>query len=123
MKTILLVDDAADIRRLLSATLDPREYHIYEARDGAEAVAMCMEHRPDAAIIDVQMPGELDGIEATRRIKETPRTRDCQVVVLSGLGDDTYVSRALEAGAAAYLTKPFSPLELIDTIEKLVGIQ
>lgn len=122
MKKILLVDDAADIRRLLTATLDTCEFEMVEARDGEEAVSVCAAHRPDAAIIDIQMPGPVNGIEAVRRIKESPDTKGCHIVMLTGLDEDKYVEEALAAGAAAYLVKPFSPLELIGKIEQLLGM-
>ncbi|MBD3315823.1 MAG: response regulator [Chitinivibrionales bacterium] len=122
MKKILIADDAAEIRRLLSATLDPDEYRVIEAHDGLEAVRQCGRHKPDAVIMDIRMPGRLNGIEATRMIKESVETCNCRIVVLSGLGNEQYVAEALAAGASAYLTKPFSPLELLCKIEELLGI-
>jgi DNA-binding NarL/FixJ family response regulator len=86
-----------------------------EAGDGAEAIALVNEHRPDVVLMDVRMPG-LDGIEATRRIKADGATSDVKVLILTTFDLDEYVYAALRAGASGFLLKDTSPEKLLDAI-------
>lgn len=117
MSTILLVDDSREIRELLSATLKFDSHTILQAGSGDDAVRMAREHRPDLVIMDIEMPGGIDGAEATRRIKNQDDTRDTTVIVVSGTPRKEKYEECLNAGAARCLVKPFSPLELIQTVE------
>lgn len=122
MKTILIVDDQAEVRELVEVTLRVGEYRILQASNGADAVQLAKAEVPDLIIMDVMMPGELDGVQATRQIKSYPPTRDCIVVILSGKGQVVDVQKGMDAGANDYFIKPFSPLELIEKVESvLVG--
>jgi two-component system phosphate regulon response regulator PhoB len=121
MKKVLIVDDCKEIRRLVSTTLDIGEFTVYEASNGAKAVEMANKWIPDLIIMDISMPGSLDGIDATRQIKSSPATASCQVIILTG----SHVDRrkdSLAAGASDMLTKPFSPLDLIAKVEAILGI-
>lgn len=117
MSTILLVDDNKEIRDLLSATLELKEHTIMHAATGSEAVDIAREHRPDLSLMDIAMPGGMDGVEATRKIMEDESTRSCRDIVLSGTERPEKLELGLKAGASHYLTKPFSPLELIELVE------
>jgi AmiR/NasT family two-component response regulator len=86
---------------------------VIEARDGEEAVELAREHRPDLALLDVNMP-KLDGIEAARRILAE---RPIPIVMLTAYSDEAYVSRAVEAGVFAYVVKPFREQDLLPAIE------
>jgi putative two-component system response regulator len=112
---VLLVDDDAALRALLRATLDVFDIEIDEAEDATVAHAL-LEREPDAIVLDVMMPGEIDGIEFCRRLKADPGTGHIPVVLLTGSDE-----RPREAAADAVMTKPFSPLELLGVIERLVG--
>jgi len=120
MKRVLIVEDQADIRKLIRMTLEFEDYEIHEASDGASGLRMARGLAPDLMLLDVMMPGELDGLQVCHHIKSDPATRSIRVVLLTARGQarDREVGR--EAGADEYLVKPFSPLQLIETIERLL---
>jgi DNA-binding NarL/FixJ family response regulator len=114
---VLLADDQALVRagfRLLIDS-DPGFEVVGEAADGAEAVALAAETRPDVVLMDIRMPN-VDGIEATRRIAADERTADVRVLVLTTFDLDEYVFRALRAGASGFLLKDTRPAELLNAI-------
>ena len=121
MKKILIVDDSREIRELVIATLEPEKYHVFEASDGAKAVALALLEKPDLVIMDVMLPGKINGIEATRIIKRNQTTKNCAVLILTGTDDVKLKEKGLRAGASDFFIKPFSPLELLDKIENTVG--
>lgn len=114
MKKILIVDDHADIRRLIRLTLEFERYDIVEAADGPSALALAASTRPDVVLLDVMMPGDVDGLEVCRRIKADVALGGAKVIMLSARGQARDREAGLQAGADAYLVKPFSPLQLID---------
>lgn len=120
MKRVLIVEDQADIRKLIRMTLEFEDYEIHEASDGAAGLRIARDIRPELMLLDVMMPGELDGLQVCHHIKNDAATRDIRVVLLTARGQarDREVGR--EAGADEYLVKPFSPLQLIETIERLL---
>jgi two-component system, OmpR family, phosphate regulon response regulator PhoB len=122
MKRVLIVEDQADIRKLIRMTLEFEDYEIHEATDGASGLRVARSIRPDLMLLDVMMPGELDGLQVCHQIKKDPATASIRVVLLTARGQarDREVGR--EAGADEYLIKPFSPLQLIDTIERLLAV-
>jgi DNA-binding NarL/FixJ family response regulator len=91
-----------------------------EANDGAEAVSLARAHRPDVVLMDVRMPG-LDGIEATRRIKEDGETTAVKVLILTTFDLDEYVYAALRAGASGFLLKDTSPEKLLDAVRTVAS--
>lgn len=119
MKKILLVDDSKDIRDLVIATLDASEYRVYEAADAIKAIAVATVEKPEFIIMDVMLPGTINGIEATKIIKSNPLTKQCTVIVLTGTNEEWVQKEALKAGAACYFIKPFSPLDLLQRVENL----
>jgi len=114
MKKILIVDDHADIRRLIRLTLEFERYDIVEAADGPSALELAASTRPDVVLLDVMMPGDVDGLEVCRRIKADVALGGAKVIMLSARGQARDREAGLQAGADAYLVKPFSPLQLID---------
>ena len=116
MKKILIVEDHADIRRLIRMTLEFEDYAIFEASDGERGLFMAREVRPDLVLLDVMMPGAFDGLEVCRRLKAKPNPP--RVLLLTARGRSQDLEAGALAGSDAYLIKPFSPLQLIDTIEK-----
>nr|WP_201761341.1 response regulator transcription factor [Nonomuraea sp. K271] len=113
----MLVDDQALIRAGFRALLEAEDdiEVVAEAADGARAVALALEHRPDVALIDIQMP-VMDGIEATRRIASDERLGDVHVVILTNYGLDEYVFNALRAGAGGFLVKDTEPADLLQGV-------
>lgn len=121
MKTVLIVDDCREIRQLVITTLDLGEFTVVEASSGSEAITLARKYNPDLIIMDIVMPGPIDGIEATRRIKARPAAIDCQIIILTGSQIDR-TEESFAAGAVDVLTKPFSPLDLINKVEQILGI-
>lgn len=117
MRKILIVDDQPQVRELVQVTLCSDEVQVIQASSGDEALTVAKAERPELVLMDVMMPGRLDGLQATRAIKADPDTRNCVVILLTAKGQDIDRRRGLEAGADAYFSKPFSPLALIECIE------
>jgi diguanylate cyclase (GGDEF)-like protein len=117
---VLLVDDDDRFRTLLRTTLEPADLDVVEAGDAAKAARLIEAQRPDVVVLDVHLPG-LDGLTFCRRLKAQPATQGVAIVLLTGDdGRDTALA-ADAAGADAFLRKPFSPLELLDVVERLAG--
>jgi response regulator RpfG family c-di-GMP phosphodiesterase len=116
---LLLVDDDPGLRALLRATLDAVDVDLDDAEDAPSAMAAIEAKRPDAIVLDVNLPG-LDGLSFLRRLKRARETKEIPVVILSG-SDGGTSEAALEAGADAFMRKPFSPLELLSIVERLAG--
>lgn len=114
--TLFLADDDAAVRRTLRTFFADRpDYKILgEASDGASAIELCRQLKPDVALLDIEMP-LLGGLDAAKTMLDEAAVR-C-VIMLTSFNDDVYVQRALEAGAFGYLTKPFEPQKILPTIE------
>jgi two-component system, OmpR family, phosphate regulon response regulator PhoB len=121
MKKILIVEDQPDIRKLIRMTLEFEDYEIHEAADGAFGLRMASAVGPDLVLLDVMMPGELDGLQVCQRIKSDPKLAGLKVVLLTARGQARDREAGQLAGADDYLVKPFSPLQLIETIDRLVA--
>lgn len=117
MIRVLLVDDQPLIRSGFRALLDLEDdiEVVAEAGDGSAGLALARQHRPDIALIDIQMP-VLDGIEATRRIAADPELAGLHVVILTNYGMDEYVFEALRAGAAGFLVKDIEPEDFLHAV-------
>jgi DNA-binding NarL/FixJ family response regulator len=117
MIRVLLVDDQALIRSGIRSLLEAEDdiEVVAEAADGEQGVALARQHRPDIALVDVQMP-VLDGIGATRQIVADERLAGVHVVILTNYGLDEYIFRALRAGASGFLLKDTEPAELLQAL-------
>jgi two-component system cell cycle response regulator DivK len=116
-KRILIVEDHEDNRRILRDLLSSAGYELIEAVTGTEGVAAADKYRPDLILMDIQLP-EIDGYEAARRIKANKALHPIPIIAVTSFalgGDD---AMAYAAGCAAYVTKPFSPRQLLATIRK-----
>ena len=113
MKKILIVEDHADIRRLIRMTLEFEECEIHEAPDALSGWEMACELQPDLVLLDVMMPGDVDGLDMCRAMQCHSRLRNVPVIVLSARGGSADREAGLQAGATAYLVKPFSPMQLL----------
>lgn len=118
---MLVADDERSLRLLVSATIASDRYTVLEAATGDEAWALVQRHRPALALLDIRMPG-LSGVEIARRIKASPDLAGTTVIMLSSNVQVDDIELALSAGADKYLTKPFSPLELLTVVEQTLGI-
>ncbi len=116
-KVILVVEDQADIRTLIRMTLELGDSEIHEADNGEAGWHMIKALRPDLVLLDVMMPGSLDGYQVCQKVKQEPSLRHTPVILLTARGQRSDFEMGRAAGADAYLTKPFSPLELIDTVD------
>jgi DNA-binding response OmpR family regulator len=114
MKKILIVEDHADIRRLIRMTLEFSDFEIFEAPDGDTGLAMTLELAPELVLLDVMMPGALNGLDACRAMKALPKPP--RVVMLTARGRSDDMEEGRKAGANAYMVKPFSPLQLMENV-------
>jgi two-component system phosphate regulon response regulator PhoB len=121
MKKVLIVDDQAEVRRLVEMTLRVGEYKVFQAQNGQEAIETAKKEKPHLIIMDIMMPGNMDGLEATRVLKNDPETNDISIIMLTAKGQKFDKEKGLEAGADDYFTKPFSPLELIKKLDEVLG--
>ncbi len=118
----LIVDDQADIRKLIMMTMECEDFDLFEADNGEDALFTAQKLHPRLVLLDVMMPGALDGYQVCEKIKADPILGGMtKVILLTARGQKTDIERGHEAGCDAYLVKPFSPIELLDTVDRLVG--
>jgi len=114
-RLVLVVDDDEMIRRLIRAVLEADEFEVAEARDGEMALQLASETHPAIVVLDIMMPG-LDGVEVCRRLDHDR----VKVIVLTARDDPNLEVECREAGANAFLTKPFSSIALLDLVAELL---
>ena len=120
---ILVVDDLEANRRLLEALLTADYYDVLMATRGEEGVQLAKREKPDLILMDVMMPGGIDGYEACRRLKSMPETRHIPVVILTTLDDRDNRVRGLQAGAEEFLTKPIDDVQLMARVKSLLTLK
>jgi DNA-binding response OmpR family regulator len=118
---VLVADDDDDILFLVTTRLQRDGFEVVQARNGIEAVARVQEHHPRVAVLDVGMPG-LDGIEVLAAIRADPGLAGTRVLLLTAKAQESDVRRGFDAGADAYVKKPFSPAELGKRVRELYGV-
>ena len=118
-RRVLSVEDNEYNRKIVRQLLSRTSYRLLEAADGEEGVAMAQRELPDLILMDVQLP-KLSGLDATRRLRADPRTAHIPLVVVTSFALSGDGQRAIDAGASAYLAKPYSPRELLALIRKLL---
>ena len=118
-RTVLVVDDFDDTRLLLRTWLERRGFRVVEADNGIDAVARAESDSPDLIIMDVQMP-KLDGLSATRQIRQVKELDNIPIVAVSAYGADQFREQALAAGCDEYVSTPFEPAALEGIIRSLV---
>jgi CheY-like chemotaxis protein len=120
-RAVLVVDDDPFIRRLIATTLeDVAEFEIHEAANGIEALEVARRQRPSLVFLDIDMPG-IDGIDACRQLRADRATSATTIVMLTAADGDAIQREATAAGADLYLTKPFSPLDLLRLVDRVGG--
>lgn len=119
MKTILYVEDNEFNRKIVRHLLARTTYRLIEATDGEAGVTTAREAQPDLVIMDIQLP-KRSGLEATRELRADPATARIPIIVITSFALAGDEAKAREAGAAAYLAKPYSPRELLQMIRELV---
>jgi DNA-binding response OmpR family regulator len=120
-RLVLIADDDEDILVLLRTVLERSGHEVVEAHDGAAALALAGERRPDLAVLDISMP-ELDGLEVLRRLRADAETSQLPVVLLTARAQEADVALGFETGASAYMRKPFSPRELSQRVAELLAV-
>ena len=120
MAKILIAEDEPDIRDLITFTLQFAGHQVTATANGEEAYRKAVEVLPDLILLDVRMP-RMTGYEACHAIKANPQTAAIPVVFLSAKGQDAEVQTGIEAGAAEYIIKPFSPDQLTESVQAILA--
>ena len=118
-KTILYVEDNEMNRKIVRDLLKRTKYELIEAYDGEAGVAMALEKRPDLILMDIQLP-KISGLDATRKLRAEAATANIPIIAITSFALSGDELKAKEAGATAYLAKPYSPFDLLSLIRKLL---
>ncbi|HEX6136021.1 MAG TPA: response regulator [Casimicrobiaceae bacterium] len=118
-KKVLIVDDEPNIVVALEYLMRQSGFDVRTARNGDEALAAVADFRPDLVLLDVMMP-VTNGYQVAQKIRDDPNLRAMKIVMLTAKGRETEVSKGIAIGADAYVTKPFSTLELVAQIKRLL---
>jgi CheY-like chemotaxis protein len=113
---VLIVDDSQELRLLIKMALESSDYELLEAANAIEGLMMINRHRPKVVLLDVMMPGRMDGLGLCQKIKQDPVLKTTYVIMVSARGQQDDIQRATANGADDYVVKPFSPMELIQKL-------
>ncbi len=113
---ILIVEDSDAIRRMIEALVAARGFQVTAVSSGAKGLEAAAVNVPDVVLLDLNLPGPYDGVEVCRRLRAEPATATTPVVFITAMADAESRQRAVDAGATAYYTKPFSPTALLKEI-------
>lgn len=117
-RLILIVDDQSELRKLIRMTLAPLDCELHEAETGLEAMVKVRSLRPAVVVLDVMLPGGIDGYQVCQAIKSDPQTCHTRVIMVTACGQKTDIEEGQRVMADCYLVKPFSPLQLIKEVDK-----
>lgn len=120
MHKVLIVDDQVDIRRMIHIALSD-SFELLEAEDAITALAMIREHKPDVVLLDIMMPGYMDGLQALEIIRADPQIKHTRVIMVSAKGQVSDYALGMQMGANAYFVKPFSPIQLLAAITEQIA--
>lgn len=118
-RTILIVDDEAPIREVIAAALEMAGYYTLEAGNAQDAHSLVVDQKPDLILLDWMMPN-VSGVELARRLKREPMTAEIPIIMLTAKGEEEHKISGLDAGADDYITKPFSPRELVARLKAVL---
>ncbi len=121
-KKILLVEDEERIRKIINIIIRGEDIEIDEAEDGAQALEKIKNNDFDLVILDIMIP-EIDGFGVLEEIRNTEKTADLPVIIVSARTSDRDILEGLKGGANYYIPKPFEPQELISSLELILGIK
>ncbi|ABV33575.1 MULTISPECIES: response regulator transcription factor [Pseudothermotoga] len=116
---VLVVDDSEVLRKIVSFNLIKEGYSVQEAKDGREALEKLRQEKPDLVILDIMMP-YIDGFEVLRTMRKDENLKEIPVIMLTAKGGESDPKTALELGANSFLTKPFSPLKLLEEVRRVI---
>jgi DNA-binding response OmpR family regulator len=120
MSKVLIADDQANLRQLVRLTLETGRFDILEAPDGDAALELARAEQPDLVFLDWTMPG-MAGVEVCRALRADPATAGIRIVMLTARSQRADRERAREMGCDDYITKPFSPIELLEKVREVLG--
>ena len=116
---ILIIEDSDSIRHMIETLVAARGHEVEAVSSGAKGIDSAITHPPDAILLDLHMPGSFDGYVVCRKLRENAATQAVPIIVISALTDAASKQAALDAGASAYYTKPFSPTALLKELESI----
>jgi DNA-binding response OmpR family regulator len=116
---ILIIEDSASIRHMIETLVSARGHEVEAVPSGAKGIDSALSHVPDAILLDFHLPAPFDSLAVCRKLRENAATRTVPIIVISAMTDAASKQGALEAGATAYYTKPFSPTALLKEIESI----
>jgi len=117
--TILVVDDQSDSRQLVRMVMELERHNIIEAANGEKALAMAHQYKPDCVIIDLRMPGRVDGFNLCRAIKNDPALSGTPVIILTAFFQQDEKKLGMYFGADAFIEKPFNFSQLLDEVDRV----
>src|SRR5450432_2800626 len=118
---ILVVEDSDSIRSMIQTFMTARGHEVEAVSTGVKGIDAALARKPDAILLDLHLPGSFDGLQVCRQLRAAELTRTVPIIFISAMADDSAKARALEAGATAYYTKPFSPTALLKELESTSG--
>jgi len=118
-KKILIVDDEPSIIVPVQFLMEQNGYDVIVAFSGEEAMEIIAEKKVDLILLDIMLP-VIDGFEVCQRVRENPQWNKIKIILLTALGSDANVEKGLALGADAYITKPFSNIEIVDKVKELL---
>jgi DNA-binding response OmpR family regulator len=120
MSRVLIIEDQADIRRLIRWALQPGKHEIFEASTGRAGLDSIPMSRPDIVLLDVMMPGGLDGYQVCQQLRAEAATASIPILMLTAKAFESDRQASTQAGASDFLAKPFSPAELSKRVDELL---
>ena len=119
-KKVLVVDDEMHILRIVKYKLESAGYNVLTALNGTDAIELARTEKPALIFLDIMMPG-INGYEVCQTLKNDPQTKDIIIIMLTAKGQESDKIKGLEVGVDEYITKPFSPQDLLDRTKDLIG--
>jgi DNA-binding response OmpR family regulator len=116
---ILVIEDSDSVRQMIETLVSARGHEVEAVPTGSKGIDSAMANPPDAILLDLHLAGSFDGFDVCRKLREVEATRGVPIIVISALTDEESKQRALDAGATAYYTKPFSPTALLKELETI----
>ena len=118
-KKVLIVDDEPNVRHLLHSILG-KTFIVFEAEDGQQAIDIANAQKPDVILMDMMMP-KIDGLTACHVVRNNPATKSIPVIMVTAIGFELNIKLSQQMGATGYVTKPFSPQDLLNEIAKVLA--